>query len=207
MLQQIFFGMLLGWGAAIPIGPINLEIVRRNLCFGMKYGLALGLGACSADLTYLILLSTGTLVILNYPLTLAIIGVAGSLILAWFGYGALTMPVRDYNPNNIVNTAPAWRHSAEGYLLTLINPLTILFWSSVSVQVAIFSHQHAHALYYAGLGVLIGTLSWIITLNSLLHITRHRLSSQVMRVLNFSGGIILLAFAVFGLLHVFFYYL
>ncbi len=33
-ISHLLFGLLLGWGAAIPIGPMNLEIIRRNLRYG-----------------------------------------------------------------------------------------------------------------------------------------------------------------------------
>ena len=91
MLHQFIFGLLLGLGAAIPLGPMNLEIIRRNLRFGSVYGIALGLGACSADVTYLVLLSLGALSILTHPLILQVIGVIGSSILLWFGYSALRL--------------------------------------------------------------------------------------------------------------------
>ena len=70
MLNLFIFGLFLGWGAAIPIGAINLEIIRRNLRFSTASGLAFGLGACVADVTYLVLLSVGILQFLNYPFVL-----------------------------------------------------------------------------------------------------------------------------------------
>lgn len=204
MLHQLLFGLLLGWGAAIPLGPINLEIIRRNLRLGTLYGISLGLGACLADITYLVLLSLGTLVIFTHPLTLKIVGILGSLILAWFGISALRMKAS--NPHNHLSAKsyPAWAHTLEGYILTLLNPMTILFWASVSAQVAISAQQTTYAVIYAGIGVFCGTLSWILVFNMLLHYTRHRLSPAVVQSLNYLGGLILLAYAVHGLWRVLF---
>jgi L-lysine exporter family protein LysE/ArgO len=202
MLRALFFGLLLGWGAAIPIGPINLEIVRRNLRFGTTYGMALGLGACGADITYLALLSFGALTALLHPLILNSVAIAGSFILAWFGYSALRMKAGASSEMAALNRHPLWRHTAEGYVLTLLNPLTILFWASISAQVIIFSRHAADKAIYAGIGVLLGTLSWMIALNVFLHLTRHRLSKRVMIYLNYAGGIILLGFAAMGFLRV-----
>jgi threonine/homoserine/homoserine lactone efflux protein len=42
-MHLLLFGILLGMGAAIPIGPINLEIIRRNLRFGTSFGIATGM--------------------------------------------------------------------------------------------------------------------------------------------------------------------
>jgi L-lysine exporter family protein LysE/ArgO len=203
MIHLIIFGLLLGWGAAIPIGPINLEIIRRNLHYGTAIGIALGLGACSADVTYLILLSIGALNILAYPLILKIIGVIGALILAWFGFNALRLKPASIanNETRPVITYKVWRSYSEGFFLTFINPYTILFWSSISTTIALTTHASSHATLFAGLGVLFGTTSWIIFLNVLLHFTRHRLSARSIRWLNIAGGIILLGFAIIGLWH------
>lgn len=202
-MQQLLFGLFLGWGAAIPIGPINLEVIRRNLTFGTRYGVALGLGACSADVTYLLLLSVGFLTLLTQPLILKIMGCLGSLILAWFGYSTLRMKTQHYAKTTASNTRTTWRHSIEGYLLTLINPMTILFWSSVSTQIVLISKKGEYAIINSGLGVLLGTLSWILGLNLFLHLYRHRLSEKTLQIFNKTGGIILLAFAIHGLWHTF----
>lgn len=203
LLHYLIFGMLLGWGAAIPIGPMNLEIIRRNLRFGTPYGIALGLGASTADVTYLILLSLGALTILTFPSVLNIVGVLGSLILAWFGYGALRLKIKSDFLNSEQQPATAlWRQTFDGYLLTLINPFTVLFWSSVSAQIAIAAKSTHYAALFMGLGVLLATLSWSVGLNGFLHFTRHRLSERVMRLLNILGGIMLLGFAGMGIWHV-----
>lgn len=206
MLHLLVFGLLLGWGAAIPVGPINLEIIRRNLRFGTLIGLALGLGACSADLTYLMLLSIGALKILAHPQILKVISILGSLILAWFGWGALRLKSAETSGNNsdLPMVGSAWRNYIEGYCLTLINPYTILFWSSISTTIAVTTRGVQYATLYAGLGVLIGTVSWICGLNLLLHFTRHRLSARSIQILNIIGGIILLGFAIAGLWHALF---
>jgi hypothetical protein len=47
--------------------------------------------------------------------------------------------------------------------------------------------------------VIIGTVSWVLTLNSILHFTRHHLSQRVIQWLNYSGGVIILGFAGLGI--------
>ncbi len=204
-ITHFMFGLLLGWGAAIPIGPINLEIIRRNLNYGTAFGVALGLGACSADLTYIILLALGALTILHHVTLLKIVGIVGSLILAWFGYSALKLKSNnlkdEFNQLNNSSNKPLWRHTLDGYILTLINPYTILFWSSIGTQIALMSRGTHFAIVYACFGVLIATLSWIISLNTALHYTKHRLSPKTMQLLNYLGGFLLLGFAALGLWH------
>lgn len=195
-MHLLLFGILLGFGAAIPIGPINLELIRRNLRFGTAYGIATGLGACFADLTYLVLLCLGTLTLLQHPMALRIIGMLGSFILAWFALQTFKMQATD-KPHHLAKPS-LLRYGTEGYMMTLVNPMTILFWGSVSSQISLHAINDSYAIILAGSGVLIGTISWVVSLNIFIHFTRHKLSNNAIKWLNYTGGVILLIFAVMG---------
>lgn len=196
-IHILITALLLGWGAAIPFGPINLEIMRRNLTYGTRFGIGLGLGASSADLTYVLLLSVGLLSLLKYPLVLQIVGILGAIILAWFGWTALkaapkAMQNQGKKPQSVFK---CW---LEGYLLTLVNPFTILFWASVSAQLVSLTLGKTSAIWYASLGVILGTVSWIFVFNGILHLTRHKLTLVTEHRLNRIGGLILLLFAAYS---------
>jgi L-lysine exporter family protein LysE/ArgO len=196
-MHLVLFGVVLGLGAAIPVGPVNLEMIRRNLRFGTSYGIMTGLGACTADLTYLTLLCCGALTLLQYPDVLRGLGIVGSLILIWFGLSAFRPKATDLPENTI--TPSLFRYGVEGYAITLINPFTILFWVSVSSQISLAAMTYDHAILYAGAGVIIGTVSWVLALNTILHFTRHHLSKRAIQWLNYSGGVIILGFAGLGM--------
>lgn len=196
-MDLLIFGILLGLGAAIPIGPINLEMVRRNLHYGTTTGVSLGLGACTADVTYLTLLCFGTLSLLQYPIVLRVIGLIGSLVLAWFAIQAFRAEAPE-TPEHVSRHA-LWKHTFEGYCMTLINPFTILFWASVTSQITLAASQHGNIILLAGTGVVIGTVGWVLVLNGIIHLTRHRLNATVIKWLNYLGGTILLCFACIGM--------
>ena len=203
MWHHFILGLFLGWGAAVPIGPINLEIIRRNLRLGIRYGISFGFGACTADVTYFVLLLSGALVFLQQAIFIRVIGIIGSGILIWFGISTINMPVNVDKENGLkpLQNSLGWNDYFHGYLLTLVNPLTILFWASLSTQLAILARDGLNVVIYAGIGVLLGTISWVIGINIILHFTRHRLSKKAMHYLNRAGGVILLCFAGIGLWH------
>ena len=200
MWHLYLFGLLIGWGVAIPIGPMNLEIIRRNLTFGLPSGLSFGLGIISADLSYLFLLNVGILAVLIHNKWVMLpIGLLGSLILLWFGIKTLRMQAPTHQTQGS-QAEPLWRHTRDGYLLTLLSPFTILFWASMSSEIAV-SGSGPHTLIAMTLGVISGVSSWMVGLNIALYFTRHRLSPRIMHYLNRAGGLILVAFALFGLWH------
>ena len=135
MLQTFILGLLLGLGAAVPMGPVNIEIMRRNLTYGWSAGVSLGLGACAADLCYILILSLGLLSILHYPWVLGSLGMAGSLVLLWFAYGAFRLSTVSTVKHEVPRKSPT-RSFIEGLAMTLVNPFTVLFWISVSTQLA-----------------------------------------------------------------------
>jgi L-lysine exporter family protein LysE/ArgO len=194
ILEILVIGILLGLGAAIPIGPINLEIIRRNLHGGTWAGLLFGLGACSADLIYLILLSLGALSLFTHPLILKIVAFVGAFVLVYFAYCAFTAKSPPKTQLTIGETMLI-KQFLSGLLLTFSNPMTILFWASISTQVVTLSAKHPQAVIFAGLGVVIGTFSWVLGLNTFIHMTKHKISDRVIGVLNKIGGLILLSFA------------
>lgn len=197
MLHDLLAGAALGLGAAVPIGPMNIEMMRRNLKLGTPAGLAFGSGACLADITYLLLLSLGALPFLHSPKVLMVLSVVGAVILLWFGYGALSM--KPTGESVATESAPPrqalYRHWLQAYGMTLFNPPTVLFWASVSAQVALLAAHDRLASLWMGLGVLLGTVGWVLSFNTILHHTRHRLSARVIHGLNVMGGLILWVFA------------
>lgn len=190
-------GFLMGLGAAIPFGPINWEITRRNLQFGTLSGVTLGLGACLTDVTYLVVFGLGAGALLKMAWLMRIIGVMGSCILLYFG--VMTFRAKRAKLTKVLHKRPLWRDLAAGYLMTFVNPFTILFWSSVVSQLSLIAGEKTSNLAVIGSGVLVGVLGWVLFLNLLLHFLRHKIPDKLTLRLSEIGGVILIGFALFGL--------
>lgn len=205
MIHSLLFGLLLGYGAAIPLGPMNLEIIRRNLVLGPRFGVAFGLGACSVDLVYLTILSLGMINALTHTVLLKIVTLLGSCIIGWFALNAFR--AKNTQSSSGIATPQKIKHPiahySQGFIMTLINPITILFWASVSSQITGLIHQQHGSILLAGMGVLLGTVSWVIFINTTLKLTRHKFSDTAMLWINRIGGIILAGFAFAGIAHFF----
>ena len=91
------------------------------------------------------------------------------------------------------------RHFSAGYVFTLINAYTVIFWLTISAQVVALTHHHVHGLWWLGAGLMCGTVSWVLGLNTVLCRTRHKLSLKWMIRLNIIGALMLVAFAIYAL--------
>ena len=86
MIKSYSEGFLLGLGAAIPLGPINI-LIMNNALKSYKAGVTLGFGAMSADILYLSLILAGMIGFINNPDFLGVVGIVGSIFLLYLAYG------------------------------------------------------------------------------------------------------------------------
>lgn len=212
MLVLVLSGAFLGLSAAVPIGPVNLAIMRRGIDGGFTPACLVGLGAVTIDVIY------------SIGFTLGFASLAGSGILGPLGFvgaGVLivlgVMSVADaFRPLTEAPPAPApacdsadlaegaacpvptaeapgvlaGRFGAylTGFSMTATNPMTLAFWASVGASTSRFDLSTVGARLALTLGVAAGALLWVITFATILHYTRHRLSPRIRRGLTLAGG-------------------
>ncbi len=200
MLHILLLGLIIGWGVAMPLGPINIEIMRRNLHYGVRYGLAIGVGATFADICYLLLLTTGAIQLLHHSTILRIISIAGSLVLMWFAYRIFSSTIEQPTEKSL-KPYTLWHSISSGFIVAFLSPFNLLFWASLTSQITTITQGDSNNIIIVGVGIIIGAMAWVSTLNSILFFTRHKLSPKVIRILNNLGGVALFGFAIYGMIH------
>lgn len=179
-------GLVLGIGAAVPPGPVNLEIARRTVGGGFVAGASVGLGAVTVDVGFALLLWVGVLGLLQavpgirVPVTLAGVGV-----LAYLGLAAmadfrrrlgLTPPtlaaptnaaelsptVAELPLDSVAPSAPTLRRaSASGYLTGVVLCATSPYqaaWWLMGVPAVLDNGTRAGAARQAGAAVCAGVV-------------------------------------------------
>jgi threonine/homoserine/homoserine lactone efflux protein len=168
-LGLLKLGVLLGLGAAAPIGPVNVEIARRTLRGGFRRGFALGCGAVSIDVLYAVLSSQGFKGVLPNRTALLAMGVAGALVMLALAAMSFRSAWRSLSSDPLVATAAMPRRGSgrnayvTGVVMTLFNPLTLAFWF-VAVPGALgpITEEPAADLPMICAGVFVGTLGWVV---------------------------------------------
>jgi L-lysine exporter family protein LysE/ArgO len=181
--------MLLGFGAAIPIGPINLLIIHQALHSYWR-AVAIGLGAMSADIAYLLLLLSGVQWLVE-PEWLRPASLAGAVLLSWFAF-------RVWRSDPLSLTEPVGQVAGrldllpwlKGLLLTASNPYTILFWASVSLAVPAGGEPMQLLL-----GLVLAILAWVFLLPAIVHQSRHLLTPRLASRLSLFAALLLALFA------------
>lgn len=203
MLGQLIGGVALGLGAAVPIGPVNVEIARRTLTHGFRAGFALGCGAVTVDLIYAVLTSLGkgwllSRAIFYWPFTL------GSIALLLFLSAASFRNARQAHRRDPI-ASPRRPSLHGGYItgvaMTFINPMTIAFWFAVvpGLVGVVAERQGAHMPIMC-MGVFLGTIGWVVAFVSLLNLAGKFRERWWLVLADELGGMLLLMFAALAIL-------
>lgn len=120
---------LLGFLAAIPTGPVQIEVVRRAINGHLKPSLMVVLGAFFADVFYGSIAFFGIAPFLEEKKVMAVFWLAGGLILTVLGILSIRHGLRNevisYNPDHLKRKRWAF---LGGLSLSATNPMMILWW-------------------------------------------------------------------------------
>lgn len=201
MYELILEGMGVGVGLAAPIGPINIEIVRRGLRGGFRAGWLVGLGAVSADTIYCALIVSGAAPIADSPRLRVPLFLAGALVLLFLGFGSLRSAATNKDANaNAPEAPPSGRRSyVAGFLLAVANPMGIVYWLSIGgalVASAVARAGPGGAPLLIG-GVFVGIVCWVSFLSGLTRAGRRFVSAGFLRWTTAVSGVLLVGFGLY----------
>jgi threonine/homoserine/homoserine lactone efflux protein len=203
--RLILQGLALGLGAAVPIGPVNVEMARRVLRTGFGNGFALGCGAVTIDVTYAILSSLGLRPVLNRPFLQIPLEVAGLLFLTFLGVMSIRSARQAVSDDVLLDQSqPRSVHGAylTGLLMTLLNPMTLAFWFiAVPGAVGSITKDPSRDLPVICAGVFFGTIAWVLFFCMLLLVLGKWRKPWWLALADWVGGIMLLGFAALGVWH------
>jgi L-lysine exporter family protein LysE/ArgO len=195
----------LGLGAAVPIGPVNVEIARRTLRHGLRAGFLLGCGAVTIDVSYAVVVSLLMKPVLVRPTLELTLSLAGGSLLIFLAVqcfrGARTEWKKRLEP--IPATAPTNGHThyLTGLAMTALNPMTLAVWFvAVPGFVVQITSNPARDLPIVCLGVFAGAFGWVCFFSGLMTLVRKLGNRSWFAVADTIGGLMLLAFGLIAIL-------
>ena len=200
-LITIFLGFFIGLIAAIPVGPVNLPVVRRSLAYDPLHGFMSGLGAVAADAVYASITAFGFTAIAQliegHSTTLQIVG---GLMLFFFGarmyIASPELKIEDDGDGG--KALPLLRAMVSTFALAVTNPATMLAFTAMFAGVAGLVGQGAsfYAAAFLVVGVLAGSTFWWFTLTTITGLFHRHIDERVMTIINKVSGVIVTAFGV-----------
>lgn len=196
-MNSFIQGLMLGYGVALPIGPVMILIMQYSLR-GFKFGLSLALGAMSADLMFFALLSFGLLSFVKNPLLLKILGALGACFLLYLAFSIfksaekISVNGTNQGKENIIKCF------IKGFFLNGINPFVLMFWLSVSSFVAT-----TKSAGFAMLGVVLGIFSTIFFVVLIVSRLGHSMSVRTAKLITQGSSFLIVIFALLMLYNTF----
>jgi threonine/homoserine/homoserine lactone efflux protein len=191
----VAYGMSIGVALAAPIGPINVEIIRRGIQGGYRRGWLVGIGAMSADTVYAALIVSGLTPVADRPALRIPLFLAGAIMLTWVGYNSVRTALLGVALQKV--EVPGERDSyITGLLMALFNPMGIVYWLSVGAALvadAVDRAGTAGAPMLVG-GVFFGIFLWVTFLSWLAQVARRFVTGRGMLWITGIGGVIIMGF-------------
>jgi threonine/homoserine/homoserine lactone efflux protein len=201
-LPLFFKGLALGLAIAAPVGPIGILCIRRTLAEGWALGLAVGLGAATADAVYGAIAGFGLTAVSGFLVNQSRwLGLLGGLFLLYLGVRTFrSVPAE--RPANL-DRSGWWPAFGATAFLTLTNPLTILSFVAVFAGFGL-AEAGATRDYWGAVmlvvGVFLGSALWWLILSSGVAWFRNRLTPSALRRINQLSGLIILGFGISALI-------
>lgn len=191
-------GFVLGLGAAVPVGPINIIIMTYALK-SYTQAFAFGFGAMCADSLYIFLLSFGLLKFFNNPLIIQILSIFGFCFLMIIAYMSFKGAKIHIKADKKAKPAALWINFLKGFFLTLTNPYTVGFWLSTA-SIATANEQ---GFIFMLLGLICAIFGWITLMPLFIYKNKHFISDKMAQYLSIASAIILIFFAIILALNAF----
>lgn len=163
MPSALMSGVAAGYGIAIPVGAIALLIVGTSIRCGFACGFSAGAGAATADLVYsLVAAGAGAAVATHLapwagPIRMASAGVLA--LIAGRGLWGIRRSRADEARSHDSARSELVATYARFLALTLINPLTVIYFTALALGSGWAIGGVAHLAAFA-LGAFAASLSW-----------------------------------------------
>lgn len=192
-MNTILRGILLGLSITAPVGPTNIEVIRRGTREGWRSARAFCLGVMVALVIYLLLVAFGLSFLTESELFNTLLTILGVIVLAYLSYNSL----RDFFSDSEIELGAeesGKEHFLPGIVLTISNPAILLLWTGIMGTDLAASGSSLGQGLMLSLGILIGVAVFFTLLILLIHYGRKFLQHQYIKYVSLLAGIVLMVF-------------
>lgn len=204
-MTAFFDGALAGYGIAIPVGAIAILILGTGMRCGFLCAAAGGAGAATADLIYAtVAVTVGAAAARMLEPWAVPIRLASALVLVALAvWGMAGLRRTTHQPLGTVIVSRGEMAATYGRFLglTIINPLTVIYFTSMVLGNAVGRPVGVAAATVFAVGAFAASLSWQLLLAGIGAFGRRGLPPSARMVALVVGNLIILGLAVRILVH------
>ncbi|MGN7764347.1 LysE family transporter [Paenibacillus sp. 22594] len=195
--MNVFIGYIfLGLSLSAPIGPINAAQLDKGIRGGFMHSWFVGLGAISADIIYMLLVYFGIIHLLDAPFVKAFLWLFGFFVLVYTGVESIKNAGIIEASEMRSSEASLSKSFLAGFLMSLFNPLSILFWLGIygSILAKAASEYPMHQLLMYSSAIVLGILLWDVSMAAASSVFRKLLTARVLKAISVLSGLSLVGF-------------
>lgn len=193
---------LIGLLSSSSLGPIFILTFNRGSLYGFSRGFATAFGACIADGIYFFLGLLGLLAVLKESAHfMFILDVLGGILLMFLGIYSLRKAKLGKNFISYEHKLGVWITAVKSFVLTIFNPLVILFFMIVGVQILPESafRMSIHDIFISSLFLMVGSLSILTIVAFVASRIGRALGHKSQRTISLITGIIFIGISIYFL--------
>lgn len=195
MLNIDFFTFFaLGFLLAAVFGQVSVEIFRRSINYGFWKAAFASVGSVLADFIYFNLVFSGLIFVLSEDWVLQILWIAGGIAVSYLAFRNLTRHTfRENNNERDDDTNPFF----AGFLITILNPLGIIWWATIAgpmIATSMQSYSVTH-VYFNSLGIVFGLFIWWLLFSFVVSKTKSRFNTRTLNIITKISSFVLFGFA------------
>lgn len=199
MALGVFFSyVLLGLSLAAPIGPVNAAQMDKGIKHGFLNAWVLGLGSVIADIFYMLLVFLGFSQFIEIPIVKMFLWLFGFFVLVYTGVEGL-LGAGKIVLSSGTRDASLTKSFFTGFLMSISNPLTILFWLGIygSVLAKTATMYDQSELLYFSSAIILGLVIWDICMAAVASSFRKLLTTKILTMITMISSISLIGFGLY----------
>jgi len=194
-------GIIIGFVAAVPTGPLGILIIQKTLLQGRLHGFISGLGVATADAIYGTIAVFGITVVSGFIDKYEfIITIIGGTFLTLLGIKIFKKKT-DLSEMGAIKKTNFLKDYTSSFFLTLTNPLTIIIFASVASRFSIVINDISYSSVLLTIsGIFTGSALWFTGLSTFVGMFKNKFSPFYLKWINQISGIIIIVIALFAFL-------
>lgn len=195
-MKKCFEGLKFGLLLQFAIGPMCLMVFNTAQNTGFLVALSLVVAIALVDAFYILLASLGASKLLGNEKIEKTVKILGSIVLIIFGLNII-LNVFKINIIPGLNLKPNSSSAfIQGIILTLSNPITIVFWGSILTTKIIEEKFNKKELAFFSVGLVSATLIFLTFVAVLGMVLSNFIPDIISKMLNLLVGLVMIGFGI-----------
>ena len=198
-MNSIFAYIFLGVSLAAPVGPVNAAQLDTGIKHGFFHAWIFGLGALTADVLYMIMVYFGVGQIIESTLVKTILWSFGCFVLTYTGIESLLSVHKIELVFKSGKKTRLRRSLLSGFFMSLLNPLTILFWLGIygSVLAETSATLAGNQIIIYSLAIIVGIILWDTFMATISSGARNLLSIKFLKIISIISSLSMIGFGIY----------